>query len=282
MNKNLIDLSHFHNGPESKYHIYKLNYSAIANSEHYHDYYQVLYVCSGEIIHTHENESIRLYHGDAFIIPPYFTHFLNFPNHETDVYSLAFSMDLFHEGFVQSDIYSFLTGLNKQNSIHLKISLNTEERSSVNSLLESLILEKPGKYCAAPSLISSLICILARSYSKNQNNRNEHSGLSDIIRCTEYIDNHYNEDISIQFLAKNFNMSSSDLCRKFPKATGLTVNRYINLKRINAAEALLRTFQYTNIQTVAEKSGYNDFSTFYRNFVKITGVNPSSYASGQK
>lgn len=281
MNEELINLSHFKDGITNKYHVYKLNDSTLAQHDHYHDYFQVLFVCSGEVTHTHLGESIRLYRGDAFIIPPYFVHRLSFLSTETDVYSLSFSTELFHDGFSRSEIYGFLTELKKQTSIHLRISLDNDELISVNSLMEILSKEKSGEYSAATSLISSIICILARGYHRHINLNSDHTYSIGINRCGEYIDSHFQEEISIHSLSKSFGMSSSDLCRKFPQYTGLTVGKYINLKRINFAETLLKDGQYRSIQEVAEKCGYNDFSTFYRNFIRITGVKPSVYAKGQ-
>ena len=33
---------------------------------------------------------------------------------------------------------------------------------------------------------------------------------------------------------------------------------------------------------IADIVGYDDFSTFYRNFVKVTGLSPSAYREQQK
>ena len=55
----------------------------------------------------------------------------------------------------------------------------------------------------------------------------------------------------------------------------MTFNDYLNKKRIERAQVSIR--DGVDISTSAYKSGFNELSTFYRNFVKYTGVTPSEF-----
>lgn len=63
----IIDLSYF--GAEKQhYHIYAIHDGI--REEHHHDYYHLLYVKSGQVVHTHADNTISLLPGEAFLIPP--------------------------------------------------------------------------------------------------------------------------------------------------------------------------------------------------------------------
>ena len=58
------------------------------------------------------------------------------------------------------------------------------------------------------------------------------------------------------------------------------MQKYITHKCIKEAQILIRTHPEKSISQIVAKTGYQDDSTFYRNFVRITGVSPSKYKSG--
>ena len=286
----LITLDHFHT-TEKHFYIYMLNHSTVASEIHYHDYFQMLFVLSGEIRHIHDSHGISLFRGDAFITPPMFTHRLEFVNPSTEVYSLAFAPELFHSGFSQSNIYRFLMMLVDsaagENDIHLKISLDKQQRKIVSMLMECLVTEQAScsssSLSAVPSLISSALYILAQSYQNRSGldqplTKTEH--FLNIQACMQYLDDHYAEDITIEKLSRKFALSRSVLCSLFSQYTGLSLKRYVKNKRILAAEQLLRSRPDLSLSEVAAAVGYQDPSTLFRNFRDVVGVSPSRYRSG--
>ena len=77
-------------------------------------------------------------------------------------------------------------------------------------------------------------------------------------------------------LAKQFAISRSALMEQFPKKTRLTVKQYLHHRRIHQAKKLLATGS-VSVRETAKLVGYEDFSTFYRNFKKLTGHSPSQH-----
>lgn len=90
--------------------------------------------------------------------------------------------------------------------------------------------------------------------------------------CTRY-------DLTVSSMSAYFNMTVSSLSQKFRKITGMGVLEYITQAKIRKAKELLETRQYT-ISQVAELVGYNDASTFIRNFKKVEGISPGRYLQG--
>ena len=64
----------------------------------------------------------------------------------------------------------------------------------------------------------------------------------------------------------------------FPRHTGTTFKRYLAQKRIGYAVTLLQSTDLP-VRQIAAMVGYGDPSTFYRNFTKLTGRQPSDYRS---
>lgn len=89
-----------------------------------------------------------------------------------------------------------------------------------------------------------------------------------------YINNHYTEDISLDFLENKFFISKHYLCRAFCKATGLTIHEYIRRKRLAKVRELCESG--LNISTASSQAGFSDYSSFYRAYQKEYGVSPST------
>jgi len=275
------------------YHIYRIRETKIAHLDHYHNYYQVCYVVSGEILHRQSNDAVTLCAGDAFIVPPGLTHSLQFNNAYAEIYSLAFEESLFAPGFSQSNAYQFLEGLQdkvagpKHDSIRLCITLNRDRRRLIENLLECLIQQQqndcPPGLSSAPSITAAIVYLLAQGYYQHPGNTSELDDLanynSTLLQCVAYIDAHFREPIFLSELAKEFGISRSTFYSVFPQFAGMSLQKYIASKRIKEAQILLRSCPEKTISQIATEVGYQDDSTFYRNFLRITGIPPLKYRS---
>ncbi len=97
-----------------------------------------------------------------------------------------------------------------------------------------------------------------------------------ILSVKNYIDQHYQENLSLEFLADMVHLSSSYLSKLFKKETGQNLSSYIQHVRMEHAKSLLRT---TNLKTyeIAEAVGISDPVYFSRIFKKATGYKPKDY-----
>jgi len=258
---------------------------------HYHDFFQICYVLRGQIEHYHNGMMIPLGRGDAFIIPPGLSHELRFAGDESEIYSLSFDENIFSPGFPQSGAHKFLMTLQdnplakREQPLKLRVSLESDQRQNVQALMECIMREQQrdhtGEMTAVPSCIAGILYVLSQSYYRQPQNKEEYSEIAaytDILtNCTEYLDQHYNEHITLDVLLKQFGMSRTTFCTLFPQFTGLSLKQYLSRKRILEAEALIRSRPDLPLTEVAERVGYEEISTFYRNFVRVAGVSPSKY-----
>jgi AraC-like DNA-binding protein len=92
-----------------------------------------------------------------------------------------------------------------------------------------------------------------------------------------YVNQNIDQNISVGQLAGNFFLSESYICRIFKQATGTTINKYITARRISIAKAHLN--EGDSVGEAFDKSGFGDYSSFFKAFTKAVGVSPKKYAN---
>lgn len=91
-----------------------------------------------------------------------------------------------------------------------------------------------------------------------------------------YLDEHYTEKITLEFLSDSFFINKYYLARLFKEHYGITVGDYLRTKRITVAKQLLR-FSDHSIEVIAGKVGFGDVRYFCRMFKKVEGVSPGAF-----
>lgn len=97
-----------------------------------------------------------------------------------------------------------------------------------------------------------------------------------VKKVQEFIEDHFEDKITIDQLASMFALSRRSLERRFKKATSNTVTEYIQRVKIEAAKKILETSRQ-NINEVMYDVGYSDIKAFRTTFKKITGLSPIEY-----
>lgn len=97
-----------------------------------------------------------------------------------------------------------------------------------------------------------------------------------IRKAQEFIENNFQEKITVDQLADMFALGRRNLERRFKKATSNTVVEYIQRVKIEAAKMNLETSR-ENVNEVMYKAGYTDSKAFRTTFKKITGLSPIEY-----
>lgn len=146
--------------------------------------------------------------------------------------------------------------------------------------LTSMIKESQNKEIAYDYYITANIyMIIAILHRKNflsvEENLVDFQIIERIIPTLEYIDERYNEKLTLASLANQLHMNKDYFCRLFKKATGTTVTDYINFVRVCKAEELLQTD--LNVSDVCYTVGFSSLSYFNRIFKKYKLCSPSVY-----
>jgi YesN/AraC family two-component response regulator len=104
-------------------------------------------------------------------------------------------------------------------------------------------------------------------------------GSDQIIRdAINYIDKHFNEDITLQKIANNLNICVSYLVRRFKNYSGSSPSQYLIDQRIQHSKTLLKTTN-DSIENIAFASGFNSAAHFITTFKKRTNLTPKEFRS---
>ena len=97
-----------------------------------------------------------------------------------------------------------------------------------------------------------------------------------IEKALDYIHNNYEDNLSIEEVAKNCGYSKSNFCKIFKTITGDTFHNVLNNHRLKLACILLKNSIYP-VEDIATKVGFADAKSFCRIFKKHNGISPGQY-----
>lgn len=95
------------------------------------------------------------------------------------------------------------------------------------------------------------------------------------IKIAQYIEENFQNEITLDSLARRFNYSVSHLCHTFKEEYGIGIKNYILQKRLNCVHALI--LGGADIQTSSRKYGFSSYSAFYRIYKKTFLKAPSQF-----
>lgn len=97
-----------------------------------------------------------------------------------------------------------------------------------------------------------------------------------IIRIIDYMQEHLEEEISLNILAEKFHLNAQYISQLFKSEIGVNFLAYLtNIRMENAKKLLISTS--LSIAEISQKSGYADYRVFTKSFKKVEGVTPSQY-----
>lgn len=97
-----------------------------------------------------------------------------------------------------------------------------------------------------------------------------------VIRAQRYIEDHYQDEFTVDEIADQLALSRRTLERRFKKATHNTVTEYKQRVKVEAAKKDLEITR-KNVSEVMYDVGYSDSKSFRNLFRRITGLTPNEY-----
>lgn len=246
---------------------------------HHHDFYECYLFISGDVTYFIEGKSYSLKPGDTILINSTELHqpiintnnipyerivlwidkvFLN--NLSTDTTKLS---HCFEDGGKENVIRSSFEMQQNIKAILDKL-LSLENYSGIGSelLYKAYIIE----------LLVHLNMLLFHNGVKLDVDIKKNNLIDGII---EYINNHIEEEITLDQLSAQFYLSKYHLLREFHKHSGTTIHKYIVQKKlIQAKELILKGIP---IISVYQQCGFGDYSNFFRAFKNEYGVTPKHF-----
>lgn len=244
---------------------------------HYHPYYELYYLCSGQCRMFIHNTIYYAAPGDIFLIPPSRLH--------RTLYGNGGGADRYDIRFIPSYLSMFSDhGSKELDEIFScpKLTVPAAKRSDLELLLSKMERETshPDAYSQLQiqSLLVQLLIGLARLEHQMQTPATQSLKQTDeaIQKAVHYIHRCHRQNVTLKSAAQAAHMSTSYFSKKFKETTGFGFKEYLTHLRIQDSENLLRTTALP-ITEIALTCGFSDGNYFGDAFRKIKGISPNQY-----
>jgi AraC-like DNA-binding protein len=234
---------------------------------HWHNYYTIDVVLSGEGIHHLNGQDYRIQRGDISLIRPTDIHYLS-SHTEMEAISIRF-IDRAIAGEYQHLVHHLTTAHR----------LNDEDLALVNTCCKAiercnkdLSIQPENKWIQDELLISFhlILVLFAR-----QNNAVPTASGNRSTQVIQYLNMHFREPIPQQTIAEAFDLNPTYFSAWFKKNVGTSYTKYITNCRIEYACSMLKS-GYSVIESCFE-SGFTSLSNFNHAFKKAVGKSPREY-----
>ena len=101
-----------------------------------------------------------------------------------------------------------------------------------------------------------------------------------VIQAISYLENHYNEKITAEQLAKQLFVGRTTFMTEFKKHVGITLGEYLTVCRLKNAIRFLVDGQ--TLENTAKQCGFSDSSGLIKAFKKRFHTTPYQYAKNKK
>lgn len=236
-------------------------------ASHYHEFYEIYYLESGERYHLMDEELYKVTAGQFIIFKPYQMHRSygdeNMPFSRLLTY---FNEDSIEEVEIKK-IMNDMVGVYQFSS-----DKNAEFYQLLTNLLKEQEERKDFYTLNMKSLLNQILVLLVRSKLQKRDIYSDNR----ITKIISYIHRNYRNKITTEDLAKEFFISKWHLCREFKNYTNITIIQYINYTRIIEAQKLLLE-DTKNITEISSEVGFDSMTHFERVFKQIVGITPTQF-----
>jgi AraC family transcriptional regulator len=144
---------------------------------------------------------------------------------------------------------------------------------SIGSKVSSLLIDCAGRHVAA-----HLLARYSRALLQEKT-----SGMAQwkLRRALDYIEEHIEQDLSLEDLSKGLDMTPHYFCRSFRKSVGMPPYRYLITRRIERAKELLASTD-KEVTEIALEVGFSSPSHFTTAFRRSVGYAPRMYRNSAR
>ena len=246
---------------------------------HHHDFYEVYFLLGGQVEYWVEGRILRPESGDLLLINPMELHRpivqSSSPTYERIVLWInkAYLESLTEDGQLSRCFDPSLPNL---------IRPAAAERTVLTAWLSGLVRESYSRdFCSEYSAFGIFLQFMVQlnRIALHTLPQEAETAVSDLVdRVLHYISRHVNEELTLDGLAERFYVSKYHLSHTFTKEVGVSLHRYITLRRLLMARHLLSTGMAAG--QVSSTCGFSDYTSFYRAFKAEYGISPGEMVAG--
>lgn len=245
---------------------------------HFHNSYEIYYLTAGERYYFIQDRTYQVKAGDLVFIGPQVIHRTmdtGKPNHTRLLIQ-------FVPQFVGNQQLFKFNSLKKLFDNYCIINLSLREQNIIDNLFRSMIKEVEEKQldfeCQLQSYLQDLLIYSARNFEIIDHSQQPHINrtYAKVSEIVQYMNQHYSENLTLSFIAEQFQMSHFYLSRLFKSSTGFSFIEYLNSIRIKEAQQLLKNTDQ-KVAIISEAVGFENQSYFGKVFKDMTGISPLQF-----
>lgn len=250
---------------------------------HAHNYIEIMYMCSGQTIHTINNgPPLTLRAGELLFLNQHAWHEVARAEEEDVGVNFIVLPPFFDYALeligTDNVLGSFLLGGLRRgggeiSSLHFKVAGAPQVQNLVENLLWSLIVPRPNSRRITQTTMGLLLLQLL-NHVEDLSPRGEVPGGMVLAALREIEENYREADLTR--LAAERHVSLSWLSSAVHQATGHTFKDLLRKKRLTKAARLLRETTLP-VEDIIAAVGYENTSYFYRKFRESYGISPREY-----
>lgn len=239
-----------------------------------HSFYEIYYLIKGERNIFIEDKIFTLRENSIVIIPPFHMHKTEGgPYKRINLYISADLLDETESKFLNSCSHFLVFQVKNKKTTNIILSLfrlffSKTDKTDLLKKKYSLSIAKTFLYILQSSTLQSIdssLPSISRDDTKN-----------DILNIVAYINNHFQENITLDLLKNTFFISKNTLCKNFQKVMQCSIMEYCSSVRLNEAKHLLKTTK-KSMEDIADLCGFSSANYFSLLFKSKTGLSPSAY-----
>ncbi|SHN35007.1 AraC family transcriptional regulator [Gracilibacillus kekensis] len=252
---------------------------------HRHDFLEFSFVIEGRGTETINGKKHDMKPGTFTLILPYQIHEIHAePDQPLKLYNCIFGMDLLFESNVKNfALNGLLFDYSDERALVPFVQLDGELLRGINIILEEMLAEyhgeKPWKEIMIKLKLLEILVIFERTrqHSVSVFDRNEGAVKKNTIwPIVHYVHTHYQENITLTEIARQFFVSAPYLSELFKQQIGQNFIAFLHEVRIRHACSLLNSTDLS-IANIAMEVGYSSFKTFSRVFREFKKMTPTEY-----
>ena len=247
--------------------------------EHYHPYYEIYYLHTGNRLYFIHDQTYSVEQGDLVFINKHILH------KTLQAASTSHERTVIHFNEAIADHLTkplqelILLPFQRDGFV---LRLPYQQQLAVDQLIRKMIIEidlkEPGYELIPVLAVQELLVIVSRNLQDAllvpaQSESAIHGKIFEIVR---HINGHFSETLRLNDLAKLYYISPHYLSRIFKAVTGFTFSDYVVLTRVKEAQRLLQETSYS-ISDIAMQVGFDNFSHFGKSFKRVTLLSPREY-----
>lgn len=248
---------------------------------HWHHAVELVYPVENGYLATVNGQEYVLRERDILFIPGGDIHSFNTHKNKGRRFFIQFDISTLDVFGQLQNLTPFLS-TPKLISSHTDTTLQYELEMQISLLIAEYEKKDLAYTLSLNARVFDILVLLSRSilnrtdFQDSGGNNKKLYSMEKLNLALQYIEEHYQQDISLKDVSFAAGFSEFHFSRVFKEMIGKNFLHYLNERRIKKAETLLTVHDISVIEA-AYTSGFNSITTFNRAFKKLKGCTPIEY-----